>query len=104
MNSFSETDWMEERETKEAGWAKKAHSNATDSLFGTPYIRPVKFLQWFRLDLSKIMFANHFKKNMAVCGLFPHLNSTESHKTLEQWFIFHSATLDHGINESYSFN
>ena len=56
------------------------------------------------LDLSKIIFANHFKKNMAVCGLFPHLNSTESYKTLEQWFIFHSATLDHGINESYSFN
>ena len=98
MNSFSETDWMEERETKEAGWAKKAHSNATDSLFGTLHQTRIF------LDLSKIIFANHFKKNMAVCGLFPHLNSTESHKTLEQWFIFHSATLDHGINESYSFN
>ena len=35
---------------------------------------------------------------MAVCGLFLHLGSSESRKTLEQKFIFQIGTLNpHGI-------
>ena len=48
---------------------------------------------------------NHSKTHMAVCGLSLHQGSTESHKTLEQRFIFQIGTLNpHGINERFSFN
>ena len=48
---------------------------------------------------------NHSKQHMAVCGLFSHLGSSESRKTLEQEFIFQIGTLNpHGINERSSFN
>ena len=42
---------------------------------------------------------------MAVCGLSPHLNTSESRKTLEQHFFFQIGTLNpQGINERSSFN
>ena len=48
---------------------------------------------------------NHSIQHVAVCGLSLHLGSSESHKTLEQKFIFQIGTLDpHGINERFSFN
>ena len=48
---------------------------------------------------------NHSKQHMAVCGLSLHQGSSESHKTLEQKFIFQIGTLNpHGINERFSFN
>ena len=47
----------------------------------------------------------HSKQHMVVCGLSLHQGSTESHKTLEQKFIFQIGTLDpHGINERFLFN
>ena len=36
---------------------------------------------------------NHSKQHMAVCGLSLHLGSSESHKTIEQKFIFEIGTL-----------
>ena len=48
---------------------------------------------------------NHSKKHMAICGLSLHLGTTESHKNLEQKFIFQIGTLNpHGINKRFSFN
>ena len=48
---------------------------------------------------------NHYRQDMAVCGLSLHLSISESHKTLEQKLIFQIGTLDtHGINERFSFN
>ena len=48
---------------------------------------------------------NHSKQHIVVCGLSIHQGSTESHKTLEQKFIFQIGTLNpHGINERFSFN
>ena len=48
---------------------------------------------------------NHSKQHMAVCGLSLHLGSSESHKTLEQKFIFQIGTPNpHGINERFSLN
>ena len=48
---------------------------------------------------------NRSIQHMAVCGLSLHLGNLESHKTLEQKFIFQIGTLDpHGINERFSFN
>ena len=45
---------------------------------------------------------NHSKQHMAVCGLSLHQGSSESHKTLEQKFIFQIGTLNpHGINECF---
>ena len=47
----------------------------------------------------------HSKKYMAVCGLSPHLGSSESRQNLEQTFIFQIGTLNpNGINERFSFN
>ena len=44
---------------------------------------------------------NHSKQHMAFCGLSLHQGSTESHKTLEQKFIFQIGTLNpHGIKET----
>ena len=43
---------------------------------------------------------NHSKQHMAVCGLSLHLGISESHKTLEQKFIFQIGILNpHGINK-----
>ena len=40
-----------------------------------------------------------------ICGVSLHLGSSESHKTLEQKFIFQIGILDpHGINERFSHN
>ena len=36
---------------------------------------------------------NHSKQHMAICGLSLHFGSLESHKTLEQKFIFQIGTL-----------
>ena len=48
---------------------------------------------------------NHSKQHMAICGLSLHLGTTESHKNLEQKFVFQIGTLNpHGINERFSFN
>ena len=48
---------------------------------------------------------NNSKQHMVVCGLALHQGSTESHKSLEQKFIFQIGTLNpHGINERFSFN
>ena len=50
-------------------------------------------------------FPDHSKQHMAVWGLLLYLGSSESHKTLEQKFIFHISTLNpHGINEHFSDN
>ena len=43
---------------------------------------------------------NNSKQHMAVCGLSLHLDSSESHKTLEQKVIFQIGTLNPGIPES----
>jgi len=41
---------------------------------------------------------------MAICSLLLHLGSLESHKTLEQKFIFQIGTLNPiGINEGFPF-
>ena len=43
--------------------------------------------------------------HVAVCGFSLHLGSSESHKTLEQKFIFQISTLNsQGINKCFSFN
>ena len=48
---------------------------------------------------------NHSKQHMTVCGLFLHLDNSESRKTLEQKFIFQIGTLNpHGITERFSFS
>ena len=51
---------------------------------------------------------NHSKQMLgkaAVCGLPPHLGSSESRKTLEQKFISQFGTLNsNGINERFPFN
>ena len=48
---------------------------------------------------------NHFKEHMSICGLSLHQGTTDSHKNLEQRFIFQIGTLNpHGINERFSFN
>ena len=48
---------------------------------------------------------NHSKQHMAVCGLSLHLGSSESHKTLEQKYIFQIGTPNpHGINGRFSLN
>ena len=48
---------------------------------------------------------NHSIQHMAICGLFLHLGSSESHKTPEQKIIFQISTLNpNGINERFSFN
>ena len=50
-------------------------------------------------------FPDHSKQHMAGWGLLLYLGSSESHKTLEQKFIFHISTLNpHGINEHFSLN
>ena len=47
---------------------------------------------------------NHSQKHMAVCGLSLHLGNTESHKNIEQKFIFQIGPLSPcGINERFSF-
>ena len=48
---------------------------------------------------------NHSKQHMAVSGLSLHQGSMESHKTVEQKYIFQIGTLNpHGINKHFSFN
>ena len=48
---------------------------------------------------------DHFKQHMAVCGLSFDLGSSESHKTLEQNYIFQIGSLNpHSINKRFSFN
>ena len=43
---------------------------------------------------------NHSKQHMAVYGVSLHQGGTESHKTLEQKFLFQIGTLNpNGINE-----
>ena len=60
------------------------------------------------MDASKPVArqSNDSKQHMAVCGLFQHLGSLESHTTLEQKFnIFQIGTLSpHGINKYFSLN
>jgi len=48
---------------------------------------------------------NHSSQHMTNCGLSLHEGNTESHKNLEQKFIFQIGTLNpHGINERFSSN
>ena len=48
---------------------------------------------------------NHSLQHMAICGLSLHLGTTESHKNIEQKFIFQISTLNpYCINERFSFN
>ena len=47
---------------------------------------------------------NHSKQHMTVCGVSLHQGGTESHKNLEQKYIFRIGTLNlTGINECFSF-
>ena len=46
---------------------------------------------------------NHSKQHIAVCGLSIHLGSLDSHKTLEQKFIFHSTVSTNAFHSTNLF-